>query len=414
MEQPGRGSAWGERQPLPDQGEQVAAQQRAGRKAAKADAKAVKCCGTEAMAAFEKQQWAAVVAALEEDKERRKYPAPPPPLDRHPQRLTYRYPQPAPPRKGSWDCGPLALRQQHTRRITVRAKHSQARKPAAMSEPAAAPAPAPAPVPKPKASTPKAAPTHPGFTAMIVESITALKERTGSSQPAIKKWIEAKYAKDLPSTWEKILSVQLKRMAQTGALVKVKASFKLGEATKKATTPKKPAAPKAAKPAAAAKAKKAAAGTKKPAAPKKAAAKATPAAAKPEAAAEPKKAPTAAKPKPAAAKPKSPAKAAAAVAKPVTAKPKVAKPKTPKTSQPVKPAGVKKVKAAAPKGKGNAAKAKPTPQPGRWVDQDCNAVLNMQRIGESKWRPLEMCWWPEQTALPAKGKENPELGYKRL
>ncbi|KAL6761248.1 linker histone H1 and H5 family-domain-containing protein, partial [Haematococcus lacustris] len=77
---------------------------------------------------------------------------------------------------------------------------------------------------------------HPGFKAMIVESITALKERTGSSQPAIKKWIEAKYAKDLPSTWEKILSVQLKRMAQTGALVKVKASFKLGEATKKAST----------------------------------------------------------------------------------------------------------------------------------------------------------------------------------
>ncbi|GFH21475.1 histone H1/5 [Haematococcus lacustris] len=82
-----------------------------------------------------------------------------------------------------------------------------------MSETAAAPSPARAPVPKPKASKPKAAPTHPGFTAMIVESITALKERTGSSQPAIKKWIDAKYAKDLPSTWEKILSVQLKRMA---------------------------------------------------------------------------------------------------------------------------------------------------------------------------------------------------------
>ncbi|KAJ9507791.1 hypothetical protein QJQ45_019304 [Haematococcus lacustris] len=66
------------------------------------------------------------------------------------------------------------------------------------------------------------------------------------------------------------------------------------------------------------------------------------------------------------------------------------------------------------KGKGKAAKAKPAPQPGRWLDRDCKAALNMQRIGESKWRPLELCWWPEQTALPAKGKEYPGLGYKRL
>ncbi|KAJ9517736.1 hypothetical protein QJQ45_004040 [Haematococcus lacustris] len=66
------------------------------------------------------------------------------------------------------------------------------------------------------------------------------------------------------------------------------------------------------------------------------------------------------------------------------------------------------------KGKGKAAKAKPAPQPGRWLDRDCNAALNMQRIGESRWRPLELCWWPEQGALPAKGKEYPSLGYKRL
>ncbi|KAJ9510858.1 hypothetical protein QJQ45_027732 [Haematococcus lacustris] len=66
------------------------------------------------------------------------------------------------------------------------------------------------------------------------------------------------------------------------------------------------------------------------------------------------------------------------------------------------------------KGKGKAAKAKPAPQPGRWLDRDCNAALNMQRIGESRWRPLELCWWPDQGALPAKGKEYPGLGYKRL
>ncbi|KAJ9523404.1 hypothetical protein QJQ45_005309 [Haematococcus lacustris] len=46
--------------------------------------------------------------------------------------------------------------------------------------------------------------------------------------------------------------------------------------------------------------------------------------------------------------------------------------------------------------------------------QDCNAALNMQRIEESKWRPLELCWWPDLTALTAKGKEYSGLGYKRL
>ncbi|KAJ9505356.1 hypothetical protein QJQ45_008945 [Haematococcus lacustris] len=66
------------------------------------------------------------------------------------------------------------------------------------------------------------------------------------------------------------------------------------------------------------------------------------------------------------------------------------------------------------KDKGKAAKAKPAPQPGRWLDRDCNAALNMQRIGESRWRPLELCFWPDQGALPAKGKEYPGLGYKRL
>ncbi|KAJ9528950.1 hypothetical protein QJQ45_000513 [Haematococcus lacustris] len=66
------------------------------------------------------------------------------------------------------------------------------------------------------------------------------------------------------------------------------------------------------------------------------------------------------------------------------------------------------------KAQGKAAKAKPAPQPGRWLDRDFNAALNMQRIGESRWRPLELCYWPDQGALPAKGKEYPGLGYKRL
>ncbi|KAJ9505003.1 hypothetical protein QJQ45_013633 [Haematococcus lacustris] len=57
------------------------------------------------------------------------------------------------------------------------------------------------------------------------------------------------------------------------------------------------------------------------------------------------------------------------------------------------------------KAKGKAAKVKPAPQPGRWLDRDCNAALNIQRIGESRWRPLELCWWPDLPKLPAKSKE---------
>ncbi|KAJ9526306.1 hypothetical protein QJQ45_009786 [Haematococcus lacustris] len=63
-------------------------------------------------------------------------------------------------------------------------------------------------------------------------------------------------------------------------------------------------------------------------------------------------------------------------------------------------------------GKGKAAKAKPAPQPGRWLDRDCNAALNMQRIGESRWRPLELCFWPDQGALPAKGQGVPWPGLQ--
>ncbi|KAJ9529103.1 hypothetical protein QJQ45_007767 [Haematococcus lacustris] len=57
------------------------------------------------------------------------------------------------------------------------------------------------------------------------------------------------------------------------------------------------------------------------------------------------------------------------------------------------------------KAHGKAAKAKPAPQPG--------SIEHAAHWG-SKWRPLELCYWPGQGALPAKGKEYPGLGYKRL
>jgi len=109
----------------------------------------------------------------------------------------------------------------------------------------------------------KPAPSHPPYVEMIKAAISSLKERTGSSVQAITKYVEANYK--LPDNFKKVLSNQLKKLAAEGKLVKVKASYKLGDALKKA--PKKPKAKKAkaAKKPAAKKPKKAA---KKPAAKK--------------------------------------------------------------------------------------------------------------------------------------------------
>jgi histone H1/5 len=100
------------------------------------------------------------------------------------------------------------------------------------------------------------------------EAIAALKERSGSSTQAIKAHIvfnhpSIKFA-------QHSLRSALKKGAESGKLVKVKASFKLAEAEKEA--PKKAVAKKVAAP------KKAVA--KKVAAPKAAAVKTSPAAKK--------------------------------------------------------------------------------------------------------------------------------------
>jgi len=61
---------------------------------------------------------------------------------------------------------------------------------------------------------------------MIKDAITALKEKTGSSQYAIAKFIEEKH-KQLPSNFRKLLLYHLKKLVAAGKLVKVKGSFKL-------------------------------------------------------------------------------------------------------------------------------------------------------------------------------------------
>ncbi|XP_066345697.1 histone H1-like [Miscanthus floridulus] len=161
----------------------------------------------------------------------------------------------------------------------------------ALAKPASRPAKtATAPKPKPAAAKPKVAAagaSHPPYFEMIKEAISALKERTGSSSHAIAKYTEDKHGASLPANFKKMLSIQLRGFAAKGKLVKVKASYRLSDAAKKATPkPKaKPAAAKTAAPkpvkdaakpkktAAAAKLKKAAAGTKRKAPEKKVVAK---------------------------------------------------------------------------------------------------------------------------------------------
>lgn len=68
---------------------------------------------------------------------------------------------------------------------------------------------------------------------MIKEAITSLKDRTGSSQPAIAKFVKEKYQGALPPNFKKLLPVQMKKFAKSEKLVKVKNSLKIAPAVKK-------------------------------------------------------------------------------------------------------------------------------------------------------------------------------------
>ncbi|KAJ8549099.1 hypothetical protein K7X08_032806 [Anisodus acutangulus] len=112
-----------------------------------------------------------------------------------------------------------------------------------------------------KTTAPKKPRSHPPYAEMISEAIIVLKERTGSSQVAIAKFIEEKQ-KDLPSNFRKLLLIQLKKLVASGKLTKIKGSFKhspvagpakpkkaaAGAAKPKAVTPKKKAKARATTP----------------------------------------------------------------------------------------------------------------------------------------------------------------------
>ncbi|XP_028105492.1 histone H1-like [Camellia sinensis] len=95
-----------------------------------------------------------------------------------------------------------------------------------------------------KASAPKVPRAHPPYVEMITDVIVAMKERTGSSQYAIAKFIEEKQKAHLPPNFKKLLLVQLKKLVASEKLVKVKNSFKLSSAAKpvSAAVKKAPAA----------------------------------------------------------------------------------------------------------------------------------------------------------------------------
>ncbi|CAI9781080.1 unnamed protein product [Fraxinus pennsylvanica] len=73
---------------------------------------------------------------------------------------------------------------------------------------------------------------HPPYLEMISEAITTMKDRAGSSQPAIAKFIEVNYTASLPTNFKKILSAQLKRFVKSEKLVKVKNSYKISPSEK--------------------------------------------------------------------------------------------------------------------------------------------------------------------------------------
>ncbi|CAH8339735.1 unnamed protein product [Eruca vesicaria subsp. sativa] len=89
----------------------------------------------------------------------------------------------------------------------------------------------------------KSVSTHPTYEEMIKDAIVSLKERTGSSQYAIQKFIEEKH-KVLSPSFRKLLLLNLKRLVASEKLVKVKASFKIPSAKSSASSSPKAVADK--------------------------------------------------------------------------------------------------------------------------------------------------------------------------
>merc|ERR1711936_673861 len=84
----------------------------------------------------------------------------------------------------------------------------------------------------------RAKPAHPKSSEMVVAAIKALKERTGSSLAAIKKYIAANYKVDIVKL-APFIRKALKKGVESKQLVMVKASYKLSKEAKVEKKPKK-------------------------------------------------------------------------------------------------------------------------------------------------------------------------------
>merc|ERR1711953_209288 len=129
-----------------------------------------------------------------------------------------------------------------------------------------------------KKKAPAKAAAHPPVAEMVNAAIAALKERTGSSLPAIKKYVAANYKVDMVKM-APFIGRYIRKAVADGGLVQKKGtgasgSFRLGMKPKAPKKAKKPKAPKKAKKPAKPIKKAAKPATKKPAAKKPAAKKA--------------------------------------------------------------------------------------------------------------------------------------------
>merc|ERR1712203_1201391 len=75
-----------------------------------------------------------------------------------------------------------------------------------------------------KAAKPKAKPTHPKTTVMIVAAVKALKDREGSSLAAIKKYIAANYKVDTVKL-APFIKKGIKSLVAKKALIQIKGHF---------------------------------------------------------------------------------------------------------------------------------------------------------------------------------------------
>jgi topoisomerase IA-like protein len=73
---------------------------------------------------------------------------------------------------------------------------------------------------------------------LVKEAIVSLKERGGSSRPAIHKFVAAKKG---PAYRRDLVNGALKRGVEKGELIQVKSSFKIARPAKKAPAKKAPA-----------------------------------------------------------------------------------------------------------------------------------------------------------------------------